>query len=69
MDQTQPQSGEHCSCPHHKMVPIFIVLIGLAFLLNALGVLSDRLTALAWPTLLMLIGLQKLFGGCCKCCK
>lgn len=57
-----------CSCPHHKMVPLFIFLIGLAFLLGNLEVVSAKTVGLVWPILLGLIGLQKLFGGKCKCC-
>ena len=57
-----------CSCPHHKTVPVFIFLIGLFFLLGNLGVVSASTTSYVWPILLMLIGLQKMFGGMCKCC-
>lgn len=57
-----------CSCPHHKMIPLFIVLIGLAFLLGNLGYLSAKVVGIAWPILLGLIGLQKMLGGKCKCC-
>ena len=64
----QNQTGQKCSYPHHKMVPIFITLIGLVFLLNALGVVSNGATAIVWPVVVILIGLQKLFGGKCKCC-
>lgn len=60
--------GGMCKCPHHKAVPLFIALIGLAFLLQAFGVLSAGFVAIAWPILVLLIGLQKLFGGGCKCC-
>ena len=57
-----------CSCAHHKAVPVFIVLIGLAFLLRSLGVLTADFVAMAWPVLVILIGLQKMMGGMCKCC-
>ncbi len=58
-----------CKCPHHKMVPLCITLIGLAFLLHALGVLSSSFLEIAWPVLVMLIGLMKLgAGGMCSCC-
>jgi hypothetical protein len=58
-----------CGCPHHKMVPLFIFLIGLAFILERLAIISSSLTSLIWPVLIMLIGLQKMSGGMCKCCK
>lgn len=61
-------AGPACKCVHHQMVPLFIVLIGLTFLLQAFGVLSDYFVSLAWPILLILIGLQKMFGRMCKCC-
>ena len=57
-----------CNCMHHKMVPLFIVLIGLVFLLGTLGLVSMMFTAITWPVLLILIGLQKMLGGMCKCC-
>lgn len=57
-----------CPCPHHKVVPFLIVLIGLTFLLRALDVLSVSFVSVAWPILLILIGLNKLARGMCKCC-
>ncbi len=62
------QEGMNCSCPHHKFVPVLIMLIGLAFLLQALDVLSASFVSVAWPVLLILIGLQKCCRGMCKCC-
>lgn len=52
----------------HKMVPVYLVLIGVAFLLQALGVLSASLVAVVWPILLILIGVQKMMGSRCGCC-
>ena len=57
-----------CKCPHHSVVPFLIVLIGVVFLLEALGKVTVAFTAMAWPILLILIGCQKLFKGICKCC-
>lgn len=68
MDQNQMQPGAKCSCPHHKVVPLLIVLLGLLFLLEALNVVSVKITGIVWPILLILIGLQKMFAGLCKCC-
>ena len=68
MDQNEHMMGKKCPCPHHKMVPIFLILIGLTFLLNALMVLSNQVTAILWPILLILIGLQKIFESRCSCC-
>lgn len=57
-----------CKCPHHKVVPVLIVLLGLVFLLQAMGTISSDFASLAWPVVIILIGLQKLFGGMCSCC-
>lgn len=67
MDQPMMQGGM-CKCPHHKVVPGMITLIGLLFLLNALGSLSSSTLAVVWPLALMVIGLTKMFRGGCKCC-
>lgn len=55
-----------CGCGHHKVGPLLISLIGLLFLLKALGYMSAATLDVAWPVLLILIGLMK--GGMCKCC-
>lgn len=60
--------GMMCKCPHHKATGFFIFLIGLAFLLKAFGVLGSDFVDMAWPILLALIGLKKMFKGNCKCC-
>ncbi len=60
-------SGGMCSCPHHKMVPLFIVLIGLIFLLEAMGTVTMAFANMAWPILVILIGLMKMTRGMCKC--
>ncbi len=61
--------GGMCTCPHHKVIPGLIVLFGLTFLLGALGVLSAYAVSIIWPILVMLGGLQKMFGGKCGCSK
>ena len=65
----QEKMGQKCSCMHHTMVPMFLILLGLIFLLNSLGVLSNATTGIIWPIVLILIGLQKIMGMKCKCCK
>lgn len=60
--------GKMCGCPHHKIVPLGIVLIGLVFLLQTLGVITAYAANIAWPVLVMLIGLQKMMRGMCTCC-
>lgn len=60
--------GGMCGCPHHKLVPLIIVIIGGAFLLQTLGVLTAATVSMVWPVGLILIGLVKLGGGMCGCC-
>ena len=57
-----------CKCPHHKMIPLFIVIFGVLFLLNSQGMVADDTVGVVWPILVILGGLQKLFRGMCKCC-
>ena len=64
----QHANAKRCACPHHNMVPALIALLGLTFLLNALAVVPQRFTDLVWPTIIVLIGLQKLFERRCACC-
>ena len=59
-----------CKCPHHKVVPALIILIGLTFLLGSWGTLSASSVNVIWPVLVILAGAMK-FGekaGMCKCC-
>ncbi len=59
-----------CKCPHHKVMPVLVVLFGLTFLLEGWGVVSSSFAMTAWPVLVILAGLMK-FGeksGMCKCC-
>jgi hypothetical protein len=50
------------------MPAVFIVLIGSVFLLQAMGVVDSRDAGLIWPILVILVGLQMLFRGKCRCC-
>jgi len=63
------QSMGKCHCPHHKMTPLFIILIGLVFLLGALGTISITIANILWPIFLILLGITKWTGHSCKCCK
>jgi len=58
-----------CGCPHHKAGPLLIVLIGVTFLLGALGYITANAVAVTWPILLILLGGMKLSRGMCGCCK
>ncbi|MBI3626534.1 hypothetical protein HY224_00620 [Candidatus Uhrbacteria bacterium] len=66
MDQGMP--GQKCSCPHHKVPMFFVIVFGLLFLLESLGVVTPHATNIAWPIIVILFGLNKLFSGACKCC-
>lgn len=57
-----------CKCMHHKAPSILVVLFGLLFLLKALGYVSMATVDIAWPILVLLLGLMKLTSGKCKCC-
>lgn len=57
-----------CSCGHHKVLPIGVVLFGALFLLGALEVLSAATVAVIWPILVIVAGGTMLFGKNCKCC-
>ncbi len=63
------EGGMMCKCPHHKVVPLAVTLIGLAFLLQALGVLTAGFVDVAWPVLLVVAGLTKMSSGMCSCDK
>ena len=62
------ESWKRCHCPHHGIIPLLIVLIGLTLLLSNLGKIDAGTASIIWPILLGLIGLQKMFNGFCKCC-
>lgn len=68
MDAPMTQQGNACKCPHHKIVPLLILLFGLDFLFGALGWLSPEFVNVSWPVLVALAGLMKLTEGKCKCC-
>jgi len=55
-----------CLC--QKMGGVFIVLIGVAILLGALDVLSEKTAMIGIGIVVILIGLKKICGGACKCC-
>lgn len=59
---------KNCNCPHHKAIPVFIVLIAFTFLLQAWDILSFSTVDVIWPILLAAIGLTKLGQSRCTCC-
>jgi len=51
------------------IVPMCIILIGLAFLLQSLDLVSAMFVNYSWPVLLIVIGLMKMLGSGCACCR
>lgn len=72
MENMQNMQGmkNMCKCPHHKVVPVLVVLFGVTFLLGAWGTLSWGTVNVVWPILVILAGLIKIGekSGMCKCC-
>lgn len=72
MENMQNMQGmkNMCKCPHHKVVPVLVVLFGVTFLLGAWGTLSWSAVNVIWPILVILAGLIKIGenSGMCKCC-
>jgi len=68
MDGKGGYDGKNCRCPHHSVMPLLVVLLGVVFLLQALGTVSIGFVNVAWPILVILAGFQKFFNRRCKCC-
>lgn len=57
-----------CECPHHIGLAVVVILFGLTFLLQALGVFSPTAVGYIWPSIVILGGVFKLVTGMCACC-
>ena len=58
-----------CPCPHHKVVPAAILIIGLAYLLESLGLgVTSMLRDIVLGLGLVVIGGTKLGENKCTCC-
>lgn len=57
-----------CACFCHKMPGVFVVLIGVAVLLRAVNVLGPKPFWVTIAVLVILLGLQCMTRGVCKCC-
>ena len=57
-----------CGCPHHKALPVLVILFGLLFLLSNMNVVSSSMVSTWWPVLVIAGGLVKLMKNKCKCC-
>ena len=62
------KGGMMCKCPHHKMIPLFVLLFGLDFLFGNLGWLPMSFVGVTWPILVTATGVMMLMKGKCKCC-
>ncbi len=62
------QMGGVCKCPHHKILPVLVVLFGLLFLGGNLGWWGWNVVNVGWPILVIIGGAMKLGKGMCKCC-
>ena len=58
-----------CGCPCHKSAGLAIVVLGVLFLLQNLGVLPAHIIGMVWPVLIILAGLKITLKGMCKCCE
>ena len=58
-----------CTCKHHKIVPVMIILFGVAFLLADLNILTWSALNVIWPILIIVVGFMKFTKGKCKCCR
>lgn len=62
------KGGMMCKCPHHKVIPLLVLLFGLDFLFGALHWVSTGFVSVTWPILVVAVGVMKLMKGACKCC-
>jgi len=57
-----------CGCPHHKIVPLGILVAGAAYLLTAFSITTEMFANIVIGIALVAIGGVKLNEGKCKCC-
>ena len=62
------EGGMTCKCPHHKMGPWMLILIGIVLLLGAFNILDGMVQMIIVGVALIVIGATKLGGANCKCC-
>ncbi len=68
METIENKPEGKCGCPCHKMLGVFIALVGVVGLLAVFDVFSHKAAAIAGSVLLILAGLQTMARGKCKCC-
>lgn len=57
-----------CNCPHHKVVPWAIILVGIDFILGGFGILNVMWMWIILGILLIIAGGTKLNSRKCGCC-
>ena len=71
-NQTQGgmEKGKVCSCSHHKVFPICIIIVGILLIIGGFGWVT-----FSWMTweiiigaLLVIKGVMKVMRNKCKCC-
>ncbi len=60
--------GDVCSCGHHSIIPILMILFATSFLLKFQGLLSADSVNIIWPILVGIAGVVKLTEANCDCC-
>jgi hypothetical protein len=68
MDQNT-NAPKKCSCGHHKVMPVLVIIVGIAFLLSYLNILAWSATNIIWPIAIIIFGCMKLAKGKCTCCQ
>lgn len=56
-----------CVCRRRKVVPMAILIAGIVFILQGLGILNGISFTLVFGVLLVIVGWMKLSRGRCKC--
>jgi hypothetical protein len=63
MEPNNTNNNAPCKCGGKKMFSILVVLFGLTFLLQTLGVLTPYGVGIIWPILVIIAGVTKM----CRC--
>jgi hypothetical protein len=59
--------GKVCTCGHHMIKPVLLLILGFDFLLGALGVITNDFVQITWPIIIILISIAMMTGKKCKC--
>lgn len=63
------KTAQKCECHQYKrlLLGIFFIVLGLVFFMNSLGISNYLFTELAWPVLVMVLGVGLIVKGFFKC--